>query len=107
MKAYGKDDPSPSNDPTKGHSTFLKYYKKSLSYFMPNHHMVWNELTKAGNPTRSEDINDLIEAVILKEFQKQGKQSRDNQAFERPEVEQSMQILLSFSNFLKRRKYTA
>eukprot|EP00957_Ditylum_brightwellii_P129707 9894429-Ditylum_brightwellii.AAC.1 len=76
MKAYGKDDPSPSNNPTKGRSTSLKYYKKALSYFMPNCHMVWNELMKARNPTRSEDVNDLIGAVILEEVQKQRKPSQ-------------------------------
>ena len=37
MKAYGKDDLSPSNNPTEGCSISLKYYKKALSYFMPNH----------------------------------------------------------------------
>eukprot|EP00957_Ditylum_brightwellii_P107706 8217213-Ditylum_brightwellii.AAC.1 len=107
MKAYGKDDPPPSDNSTKGSSTSLKYYKKVLSYFMPNCCMVWNELTKTGNTTRSEDVNDLIGAVILKEVQKQGKQLQADQAFERPEVEQAMQILLSISDFLKRRKYTA
>eukprot|EP00957_Ditylum_brightwellii_P188400 14342508-Ditylum_brightwellii.AAC.1 len=74
---------------------------------MPNCRMVWNELTKAGNPTWSEDVNDLIGAVILKDVWKQGKPLQANQAFERPEVEQAMQILLFFSDFLKRRKYTA
>eukprot|EP00957_Ditylum_brightwellii_P183913 14008646-Ditylum_brightwellii.AAC.1 len=107
MKAYGKAYPSPSNNPTEGCNTSLKYYKKALSYFMPNCRMVRNELTMAGNPIRSEDANDLIGAVILKEVWKQGKPSQANKAFERPEVEQAMQIFLSFSDFLKRRKYTA
>eukprot|EP00957_Ditylum_brightwellii_P190660 14514246-Ditylum_brightwellii.AAC.1 len=39
MKAYGKDDPSPTGNPTNGYSISLKYYKKTLSYFMPNHYM--------------------------------------------------------------------
>eukprot|EP00957_Ditylum_brightwellii_P029733 2248368-Ditylum_brightwellii.AAC.1 len=59
--------PPSTNNPTKGHSTSLTYYKKALLYFMPNCCMVWNELTKTGNSTRSEDVNDLIGAVILKE----------------------------------------
>eukprot|EP00957_Ditylum_brightwellii_P080313 6108388-Ditylum_brightwellii.AAC.1 len=57
----------PSDNPTEGGNTSLKYYKNASSCFMPNCHMVWNELTKAGNPHRSEDVNDLIGAVILKE----------------------------------------
>eukprot|EP00957_Ditylum_brightwellii_P154311 11742929-Ditylum_brightwellii.AAC.1 len=74
---------------------------------MPNCCMVWNEPTKSQNTTRSEDVNDLIGAVILKEVQKQGKPLQGDQSFESPEVEQAMEILLSFPNFLKRRKYTA
>eukprot|EP00957_Ditylum_brightwellii_P160694 12233802-Ditylum_brightwellii.AAC.1 len=88
IKAYGKDDPSPSNNLIKGCSISLKYYKKALSHFMHNYHMVWNELTKAGNPTRSEYVNDLVGADILKEVQKQGKLLHVDNSFERPEVEQ-------------------
>eukprot|EP00957_Ditylum_brightwellii_P157845 12014942-Ditylum_brightwellii.AAC.1 len=47
-KAYGTDDPSPDSNPTKGHSSSLKYYKKAISFYMPNHRMQWNELTKVG-----------------------------------------------------------
>eukprot|EP00957_Ditylum_brightwellii_P102215 7792239-Ditylum_brightwellii.AAC.1 len=66
-KVYGTDDPSPHNNPTEGCSTSLKYYKKDISFYMPNHRMQLNEVTKAGSPTRSDDINDLIQAVIAKE----------------------------------------
>eukprot|EP00957_Ditylum_brightwellii_P098460 7501439-Ditylum_brightwellii.AAC.1 len=66
-KVYGTDDPSPHNNPTEGRSTSLKDYKKATSFYMPNCRIQWNEVTKAGNPTKSEDINDLIQAVIAKE----------------------------------------
>eukprot|EP00957_Ditylum_brightwellii_P184203 14030648-Ditylum_brightwellii.AAC.1 len=81
-KAYGTDDPSPDNNPTEGRSSSLKYYKKATSFYMPNCRMQWNELTKVGNPTRSEDINDLIQVVIRKECCKQGKLSRADRGFE-------------------------
>eukprot|EP00957_Ditylum_brightwellii_P106088 8092094-Ditylum_brightwellii.AAC.1 len=105
MKIYGKDDLSPINNPTKGCNTSLKYYIMTLSYLMPNHQMVWNELMKVGNPTNSKDVNDLIGVVILKEIWKQGQPLYSDQSFEEPDVEQAMQILLSFPDFLKRRKY--
>eukprot|EP00957_Ditylum_brightwellii_P177903 13550625-Ditylum_brightwellii.AAC.1 len=81
-KVYGTDDPSPDDNPTEGHSSCLKYYKKAISFYMPNHRMQWNEITKVGNPTRSEDINDLIQAVIAKEYCKQDKPSRADCGFE-------------------------
>eukprot|EP00957_Ditylum_brightwellii_P146423 11148809-Ditylum_brightwellii.AAC.1 len=50
-KVYGTDDPSPHDNPTEGHSTSLKYYKKAIAFYMPNRMMQWNEVTKAGNLT--------------------------------------------------------
>ncbi|KAL7492567.1 hypothetical protein ACHAWT_002170 [Skeletonema menzelii] len=41
----------------------LDFYKKSISYFMPNKGQVWDPDTKRGNPTRSKDINNLIKKV--------------------------------------------
>lgn len=41
----------------------LDFYKKSISYFMPNKGQVWDPETKRGNPTRSKDINNLIKKV--------------------------------------------
>eukprot|EP00957_Ditylum_brightwellii_P032300 2446960-Ditylum_brightwellii.AAC.1 len=35
-KVYGTDNPSPHDNPTEGRSTSLKYYKKAISFYMPN-----------------------------------------------------------------------
>eukprot|EP00957_Ditylum_brightwellii_P148668 11318730-Ditylum_brightwellii.AAC.1 len=67
--------------------------------------MQWNDVTKTGNPTRSEDINDLIQAVIAKECRKQGKHSRADHGFERSEMEQAFLILQSFPNLPTKRKF--
>jgi len=106
-KVYGTDDPSPQDNPTEGRSTSLKYYKKAISFYMPNRRMQWNEVTKAGNPTRSEDINNLIQAAIAKECRKQGKPSRADRGFERSEMEQAFSILQSFPDLPTKRKFPA
>eukprot|EP00957_Ditylum_brightwellii_P128003 9761975-Ditylum_brightwellii.AAC.1 len=63
IRVYGTDDPLPDNKPTEGSSTSLKYYKKATNFYIPNHWMQWNDITKVGNPTRSDYVNDLIQEV--------------------------------------------
>jgi hypothetical protein len=36
LKAYGVADPAPNANPTVGRSSSLEFYKKALSYYMPN-----------------------------------------------------------------------
>jgi hypothetical protein len=99
MKAFMKADPGPEDNPIHGRSSSLMYYKKALSYFMPNWLMAWNELSPlAGNPTRSVAANDLIKAVKKKEVWKQGKASKADRATEKAESEQMIRILESFDD---------
>ena len=71
-KAYGTDVPSPDARPIGTRSNTLLYYKKALSHFMPNRNHQWNELTRAGNPTKSQAVNDLIKRVKKFEAHRQG-----------------------------------
>lgn len=48
-------------------SSSLGYYKKALSYFIPDRHNTWDEETERGNPTRSKEVLDVIKAVKEKE----------------------------------------
>eukprot|EP00957_Ditylum_brightwellii_P164206 12501993-Ditylum_brightwellii.AAC.1 len=104
FKVYGTDDPAPDDNPTDGCSSSLKYYKKAISYYIPNHIMQWNKISKVGNPTRSENVNDPVQAVIIKEVHKQGRPSRADCGFDWPEMEQAFSILQSFHDFPTKRK---
>ena len=75
FKCYGT--PTPTNDarPTVRSNT-LAFWKKALSYYMPNRNMQWNQLTNHGKPTRSQALNDLIKQVRRFEVRGQGAQSR-------------------------------
>jgi hypothetical protein len=59
-KVYGVPDPGLDDHPIHGRSSSLEFYKKALSYFMPNKRMGWNEVTQAGNLTKSSEIIDQI-----------------------------------------------
>lgn len=72
VKTFGIPDPPLDANPTLARSNSIKYWKKALSFFMPNRLMAWNRLTNQGNPTRSIEINDLIKRVKKKEVCKQG-----------------------------------
>ena len=65
LKVYGTPDPEYDANPTEGRSSSLVYYKKALSFFMPNSGWPWNALSNppAGNPTKSGPVNDLIKRV--------------------------------------------
>jgi hypothetical protein len=52
-KVYGMTDLGLDGHPIHGRSSSLEFYKKALSYFMPNKRMGWNKVTQAGNPTKS------------------------------------------------------
>lgn len=76
FKAYGTSTPTEDSRPTHGRSSSLYDIKKSISYFMPNKNMQWNELTGVGNPTRLSLVNETIKKVKRFETRKQGAPSK-------------------------------
>jgi hypothetical protein len=51
-KTYGQpDSPTGHNLPPIARSNSLNYWKKALSFYMPNRLMVWDEINKRGNST--------------------------------------------------------
>lgn len=72
FKAYGKVNPGEEDRPTYARSTTLAYTKKALSKFMPRKRQVWDYPSGKGNPTRSDEVNDMIEHVRRLETRKLG-----------------------------------
>ena len=109
LKAYQKYDPSPTDRPIHARSSSLLYWKKAISYYMPNGNASWNCLANppCGNPTKSKEVNDLIRGVRKMETRKQGKKSNADRAMEPSEFEQSIALLEGEQNFDKRHRYTA
>jgi hypothetical protein len=103
LKVFGNADPGHDDNPTKGRSSSLEHYKKSLSFYMPNKLMGWNIMTNSGNPTRSILVNDLIKLVKKKEVRKQGKKSLARRPLEKSEFEQTLSLLEESADI--KRKY--
>jgi hypothetical protein len=101
-KVYGMTDPGLDDHPIHGRSWSLEFYKKALSYFMPNKRMSWNEVTQTGNPTKSSEIIDRIKKVKKEEVRKTGKKSSARRPLEHREFKQSLAILESDPDPIKR-----
>jgi hypothetical protein len=72
LRTFGVTDPALDANPTLARSNSLEFYKKSISFFMPNRLIVWVSGRNEGNPTRSNEVNNLIKRVRKKEVRKQG-----------------------------------
>ena len=66
FKAFGKKKPNNNDLPKGARSSSLSYDKKALSYFMPNKRSAWNVEVGWGNPTRSNEFNDIVKTVRTK-----------------------------------------
>ena len=72
IKTFGIPDPPLDANPVSARSSSLNFYKKSISFYMPNRLIAWSTTRNEGNPTRSNEINDLLKRVKRKEVRKQG-----------------------------------
>jgi hypothetical protein len=72
LKAFDTPHPPPDANPTGCRSSSLQFWKKALSFYMPNKHHAWDSLLSRGNSTCSREILDLIKYVKKKEVRQQG-----------------------------------
>ena len=76
LKAYGKINPSVTDQPKRGRLSSLAFAKKAVSHYMPRRLVHWDDLKGEGNPTKSVEVNNVINAVKKAEVRKQGKSSQ-------------------------------
>lgn len=107
-RAYGIENTSFKDLPADARVLYLRtdtleYYKKALSYFMPNQLQPWNEVLKQGNPTRSTLINNLIKGTRKKELREEGLQSKARRELDAVEYKQTILKFNSYTNDIVRR----
>jgi Transcriptional activator of glycolytic enzymes len=93
LKAFGVEDPPMDANPTLARGNSLAFWKKAISFFMPNRLMVWVSGRNEGNPTRSIEVNNLIKRVKKKEVRKQGAASQCRRAITEVEFRTMQKIL--------------
>ena len=84
-RAYGVENPPDHVNPNLARSTSVEFWKKAISYYMPNKLMAWNALAQQGNPTRSIEVNEVIKKMKKKEVRKQGKNSKARRGLKQEE----------------------
>ena len=72
LKTFGIEDPPVDANPVHARSSSLEFWKKAISFFMPNRLIPWNSTSREGNPTKSIEVSDLIKRVKEEEVRKQG-----------------------------------
>lgn len=82
--AYGAEQPQPHDKPLKRSST-ITYMKKAISYFMPRKSQHWDSIRCDGNPTKSDEVNDLIKRIKKQEVRKVGVPPQARRPFEASE----------------------
>ena len=102
LKVFGCVVPDEEATSKLGRSSSLMFYKKAISYFMPNKLIGWNVEAKSGNPTKSIEVNSLIKKVQKMEVRKQGKASQATRALTIDEIKFVMQRLRKNNNLLKK-----
>ena len=87
-KAFGMPNPPPEARPIYGRSTSMLYYKKAISFFMPEKNNKWS-VRDGGhrNPTMSVAVNELIKLTRRFKVRKQGKPSAARAPFRELEYE--------------------
>ena len=91
-KVFGDESPS-ENSRALVRSSAIAYWKKALSYFMPNKLMQWNEINRVGSPTKSTLINDLIKRVKKLEVRKLGVASKARRPLNEGEFRKIVKML--------------
>ena len=94
LQVFGVEVPPAQHElPALKRSNSLAYWKKAISFFMPNQLMQWNALTGVGNPTKSKEVNQLIKLVKKREVRGQGVASQARRPIRGPEYKRIVQIL--------------
>lgn len=100
--AFGSPDFVDGMRPTGARCSTIEYWKKALSFYMPNKHMQWNEITQQGNPTKSATIHALIKYIRKTEVRQQGSASQARRPMTNHDYRLSMDELKKQADFIPR-----
>ena len=87
LKLFNKEDPDLQDKPELARLETVAFYKKAISYFMPNHTPNWCVKNKCGNPTKSAIVNDLFRFVRQQQVKGKGAESKKVREFKVSEIE--------------------
>ena len=99
FKAYGTPTPNDEARPQFARHSTLHFYKKAISYFIPNKHLGYNVETLTGNPTKAPVVNQLIKDVKRHEVRAEGAPSQARRDISIEEFRIIISILEQYESF--------
>ena len=107
FRVYGDEDAPDDADPIGARAHTIQFWKKAISYFMPNRNHPWNEISLTGNPTRCREIGALITRVKRKQTRGLGRPSQVRREIKEPEFRHMLNVLRLDNHFITRYGYPA
>jgi len=88
--AYNKEEYDPDVDkPTYRRASTIEFAKKAVSYYMPNK-CKW--INGAGNPTKHDIVNKVIDDVKKAEIRRRGKKPQTKRPLSEKEFRKTLEI---------------
>jgi hypothetical protein len=95
LKVWGNSDPAPDHAYVpQVRSNSILYWKKQISFFMPNKMQPWDHIGNSGNPTRCNAMAALIKQVKRMEARGIGKASEARESISETQFRLMNQVLL-------------
>jgi hypothetical protein len=78
LQTFGVPNPGPDDESIQPLvcANTLAFWKKAISFYMPNRLHGWRSGSKDGNPTKSAEVNDFVKRIKKLEARKQGADSK-------------------------------
>ena len=93
-RMFGDSEPRVGHNMTPlWRSSAAEFWKKAISFFMPNKMMPWNVLSGAGNPTRCNELNSMLKYIRKKEVRGEGAPSKARRSIKLAEFRRVIEIL--------------
>ena len=95
MRVWGYPDPAPDHQHAPlVRSNSILYWKKQISFFMPNRMQPWDHIGNSGNPTRCNGMASLLKTVKRMEARGIGKPSEARDSISETQFRLMNQVLL-------------
>jgi hypothetical protein len=92
QEAYHTDDPTEDMRPTFCRSSNLEAHKRAISHFMPRKLIPWDPISLIGNPTKSKEVNELINCIKKFECRREGVPSKARRPIEFDEFKNLLDV---------------
>jgi hypothetical protein len=92
QEAYHNEDPTEDMRPTFCRISNLEVHKRAISHFMSSKLIPWDPISLIGNPTKSKEVNELINDINKFECRREGVPSQAQRPIEFDEFKNLLDV---------------